>query len=77
MVVAKICSHALETPEKTAVIYGEYRLSYQYLAGAITAARRHLAAVGVPHRGVVVLAIAILPDSWIVGLALRNSVSLP
>jgi len=72
MIVPNIYAHARQRPNKIAVIYGEYQLSYREFADAIGAVQRYFGTLGLSAGGVAVLAIAALADSWIVGLALRG-----
>jgi acyl-CoA synthetase (AMP-forming)/AMP-acid ligase II len=72
VVVGKIYAHALQMPEKAALIYSDHRISYRVFAGAIDGARRYFGTLGLPGRGLAVLAIWALPDGWVAGLALRS-----
>jgi acyl-coenzyme A synthetase/AMP-(fatty) acid ligase len=72
VIVSKIYAHARQTPDRTALVFNNNRLSYRRFAELIDASRRYLVAQELPGDGVAVLVIASILDAWIQGLALRS-----
>jgi len=72
MITELIFDWAKRTPNRTAMIYNGYTLSYRSFARCIAGARRYFARQGYVGSGYAVLAIYNLMNFWILGLALRS-----
>ncbi len=72
LIVDKIFAHARQTPQRTALVFNNNRMSYRRFAELIQVSRRFLTAQALPGDGIAVLVIASLLDAWIHGLALRS-----
>ena len=81
MLAASIRQHALNHPDKPALVHDGGVWSYAQLAQAIAAARSHFAQQGLSRGGVAVLGIRNLAECWVHGIALRSlgltTISIP
>jgi acyl-coenzyme A synthetase/AMP-(fatty) acid ligase len=66
-----ICEHAADHPDKAAIVYNDFAVSYAALAQAIGGTVHYLRSHRLPAGGVVVVRIGTLLDCWIVALALQ------
>jgi acyl-coenzyme A synthetase/AMP-(fatty) acid ligase len=71
-VVDSLFAHARGTPDKAALIHNGRAVSYLEFAARIAEMRRLLEAADIRRDRVAVLCIGVLPDVWIIGLALRS-----
>src|SRR5208282_5251822 len=72
MLTTKIYTQARETPDKTAIVFNNRKLSYRFFAGLIEISRRYLAAQGLASEGVAVLPTGSMVNTWALGLAARS-----
>jgi len=72
MLTAKIYAQARETPDTTAIVFNDRKLSYRFFACLIEISRRYLAAQGLAGEGVAVLPTGSMVNTWVLGLALNR-----
>src|SRR5271169_6370550 len=72
MLTAKIYAQARETPDTTAIVFNDRKLSYRQFACRIEISRRYLSAQGLAGEGVAVLPTGSMVSTWVLGLALRS-----
>lgn len=72
MALQAILDHARAAPDRPALVHEGGTWGYADFAGRILAARERVRGLGLREGSIVVVAIAPLPEAWVVALALRS-----